>query len=122
MAWPENYQKMTPEEYLEWEAQQEFRHEYVEGKILAMTGASLPHIDITLSFYRALYSHLRQRGCRAYVSDAKVKDSKNNRYFYPDLVISCTLRISNLVSLSKILVSLLRFFLLVRGDTIATIS
>ncbi|MCL2939192.1 MAG: Uma2 family endonuclease, partial [Trichodesmium sp. MAG_R02] len=47
IAWPENYQKMTPEEYLEWEAQQEFRHEYVEGKILAMTGASLPHIDIT---------------------------------------------------------------------------
>ena len=89
IAQPENHQKMTPEEYLEWEAQQEFRHEYVEGKILAMTGASLPHIDITLSFYRALYSHLRQRGCRAYVSDAKVKDSKNNRYFYPDLVISC---------------------------------
>ncbi|NEO55086.1 MAG: Uma2 family endonuclease [Okeania sp. SIO3B5] len=89
IAQPENHQKMTAEEYLEWEAKQEFRHEYVDGEILAMTGASLPHVDIALSFYRALYPHLRQRGCRVYVSDAKVKDAKNNRYFYPDLVISC---------------------------------
>ncbi|NEN93795.1 MAG: Uma2 family endonuclease [Okeania sp. SIO3H1] len=89
IAQPENSQKMTAEEYLEWEAKQEFRHEYVDGEILAMTGASLPHVDIALSFYRALYPHLRQRGCRVYVSDAKVQDAKNNRYFYPDLVISC---------------------------------
>ncbi|NES76089.1 MULTISPECIES: Uma2 family endonuclease [Okeania] len=89
IAQPENHQKTTAEEYLEWEAKQEFRHEYVDGEILAMTGASLPHVDIALSFYRALYPHLRQRGCRVYVSDAKVQDAKNNRYFYPDLVISC---------------------------------
>ncbi|MGB3508869.1 MAG: hypothetical protein WBA93_06440, partial [Microcoleaceae cyanobacterium] len=38
IAQPQDYQKMTPEEYLEWEAQQEFRHEYVDGEIFAMTG------------------------------------------------------------------------------------
>ncbi|WP_338043245.1 MULTISPECIES: Uma2 family endonuclease [Okeania] len=86
---PQDYPKMTPEEYLEWEAKQEFRHEYVDGEVLAMTGGSLPHNDIALNFYRSLYPHLRQRGCRVNVSDAKVKDAKNNRYFYPDLVISC---------------------------------
>ena len=80
---------MTPEEYLEWEAQQELRHEYVDGEILAMTGGSLPHNDIALNFYRSLYPHLSQRGCRVNVSDAKVQDAKNSRYFYPDLVISC---------------------------------
>ncbi|MEM1171905.1 MAG: Uma2 family endonuclease [Cyanobacteria bacterium P01_H01_bin.35] len=89
IAQPENYQKMTAEEYLEWEAKQELRHEYVDGEILAMTGGSLPHNDIALNFYTALRPHLRQRGCRVNVSDAKVKDVKNDRYFYPDLVISC---------------------------------
>lgn len=85
----ETYQKMTPEEYLEWEAKQEFRHEYIDGEIVAMTGGTLPHVKIYLNFYRALYPHLRQRGCEAYVSDAKVQASKNSRYFYPDLVVTC---------------------------------
>ncbi len=89
IAQPENYQRMTAEEYLEWEVKQEFRHEYVDGKILAMTGGSLPHNDIAINFCIALKSHVRQRGCRVNMSDAKVKDAKNNRYFYPDLVISC---------------------------------
>ena len=33
---------MTAEEYLEWEAKQEFRHEDVDGEILAMTRESFP--------------------------------------------------------------------------------
>ena len=89
IAQPQNYQKMTPEEYLEWEANQEFRHEYIDGEILAMTGGFLPHNDIALNFYRALYPHVRQRGCRVNVSDVKVQARKNSRYFYPDLVVSC---------------------------------
>lgn len=89
IANPQDYQKMTVEEYLEWESQQEIRHEYVDGEILAMTGGSIPHNDIALSFYRALYPHLRQRGCRVNVSDVKVQANQNSRYFYPDLVVTC---------------------------------
>lgn len=89
IANPQDYQKMTAEEYLEWESQQEIRHEYVDGEILAMTGGTIPHNDIVLSFYRALYPHLRQRGCRVNVSDVKVQANQNSRYFYPDLVVTC---------------------------------
>ncbi|MGB5961447.1 MAG: Uma2 family endonuclease [Coleofasciculaceae cyanobacterium] len=85
----QNFKKMTAEEYLEWEATQEHRHEYIDGEILAMTGGSLAHNDIALNFYTALRPHLRQRGCRVNVADAKVQASKNSRYFYPDLVVSC---------------------------------
>ena len=81
--------KMTAEEYLEWEAKQELRHEYIDGEILAMTGGTIPHTKIYLNLYRALYPHLSQRGCEAYVSDVKVQASKNSRYFYPDLVVTC---------------------------------
>jgi len=89
IANPQDYQKMTAEEYLEWEAKQELRYEYIDGEILAMTGGTLPHAKIYLNFYRALYPHLRQRGCEAYVSDAKVQASQASRYFYPDLVVTC---------------------------------
>lgn len=89
IANPQDYQKMTAEEYLEWESQQEIRHEYVDGEILAMTGGTIPHNDIALNFYRALYPHLRQRGCRVNVSDVKVQSNQNSRYFYSDLVVTC---------------------------------
>lgn len=53
IAQPQYPERMTPEEYLEWEATQELRHEYIDGEIIAMTGGSLPHNDITLNFYTA---------------------------------------------------------------------
>ncbi len=89
IAEPQYPQKMTAEAYLEWEATQELRHEYVDGEILAMTGGSIPHNDIALNLYTALRPHLRQRGCRVNVSDVKVQANQNSRYFYPDLVVTC---------------------------------
>ena len=81
--------KMTPEEYLEWEATQETKYEYIDGEIIAMTGGTVTHAQIYLNLYRALFSHLAERGCKVVVADVKVQDSKSKRYFYPDLVITC---------------------------------
>ena len=110
IAEPQYTQKMTAEEYLEWEAKQELRHEYIDGEILAMTGGTLPHNNIALNFYRALYPHLRQRGCQANVSDAKVKPSQLSRYFYPDLVVTCDsddLKARDFIQNPKIIVEVL---------------
>ena len=54
-----------------------------------MTENNIPYNNIVLNFYTALYSYVRQKGYRINVLEVKVKDAKNNRYFYPDLVISC---------------------------------
>lgn len=86
---PELPPKMTVDEYLEWEARQEMRHEYVNGEIFAMTGGSIAHNDIALNLYRALYPHLRPRGCRINVSDVKLQLSSSSAYFYPDAIVSC---------------------------------
>jgi Uma2 family endonuclease len=59
IAIPQQPQKMTVEEYLEWELQQDVRYEYVNGEVFAMTGGTIPHNDVDLNFYRALYPHLR---------------------------------------------------------------
>lgn len=80
---------LTPEEYLAWEAEQELRHEYIDGEVYAMAGGTLPHNDIALNAYNALRSHLKAMGCRINVADVKVQDKNSDRYFYPDVVVSC---------------------------------
>lgn len=89
IATPQPPQKMTVEEYLEWEARQEIRHEYINGEVFAMTGGSIPHNDIALNLYTALRPHLRPRGCRVNVSDVKLQLSSTSAYFYPDVIVSC---------------------------------
>ncbi len=83
---------MTAEAYLLWEAQQETRHEYLDGAIFAMTGGSLPHNQLALNLYSSLRPPLHQKNCRAFVADAKVNVTELNAYFYPDLVVSCHLK------------------------------
>src|ERR687886_1838932 len=81
-------EKMTIEEYLEWEPQQDLRYEYVNGEVFAMTGGTIPHNDIALNLYTALRPHLRSRGCRVNVSDVKVQVSPKSPYYYPDVIVS----------------------------------
>lgn len=81
--------KMTPEEYLEWEATQDHKYEYIEGEIIAMTGGTVTHARIYQNLYFSLRPHLSPQGCEVFVSDVKVQDLKNKRYFYPDLVVTC---------------------------------
>ncbi|MFW6357975.1 MAG: Uma2 family endonuclease [Chroococcales cyanobacterium] len=89
IATPQPPQKMSFEEYLDWELQQEIRYEYAHGEVFAMTGGTIPHNDIALNLYTALRPHLRPRGCRVNVSDVKVQVSSHNIYYYPDIVVSC---------------------------------
>ena len=49
---------MTPKEYLAFEKQAEQRHEYVNGVIIAMAGASRRHNLLTLAFASPLRTHL----------------------------------------------------------------
>jgi Uma2 family endonuclease len=85
--------RMSIKEYLEWEPQQDLRHEYIDGEVFAMTGGTIAHNDITLNLYRTLYPPLypkmRSRGCRINVADVKVQVTTNSPYYYPDVVVSC---------------------------------
>ncbi len=81
---------MTVEEYLAWEPLQEIRFEYSSGQIYAMTGSTIPHNDLALNLYRAIYPQVRSKGCRINVSDVKVKISAAGAYRYPDVVVSCS--------------------------------
>ena len=80
--------QFTPEEYFEWEAQQELRYEYFDGDVFAMTGGALPHADIALNIASILREPLRGR-CKVRNSDAKVGITETGPFVYPDISVSC---------------------------------
>ena len=83
----QNY--MTPQEYLEWEERQEFKYEYINGEVFAMTGGTIPHNDIAVNLTTALKNHLRGTGCKVSMADAKVGVSDKGPFHYPDVMVSC---------------------------------
>lgn len=89
---------LTVEEYLVWELQQNIRHEYFEGELVAMTGGTVPHNDIAINLLIALRPHVRDEKCRINMADVKVRVSPT-AYFYPDLVVSCDERDLNAIKL-----------------------
>jgi Uma2 family endonuclease len=78
------------DDYLEMELQNEQRHEYINGEILAMTGGSVAHNLIALNLASALRQSLRGTPCRVYVIDVKLRIEAANCFFYPDVMVSCT--------------------------------
>ncbi len=80
--------RLTPQEYFEWEAQQDLRYEYFDGQVFAMTGGSLAHADIALNFASALRQLLHRR-CKVRNSDAKVGITEKGPFVYPDVSVTC---------------------------------
>jgi Uma2 family endonuclease len=80
---------MTADEYLAFERESEFKHEFIGGEIYAMTGASRHHNLIAGATYVALYTQLRKKGCEIYPSDMKVHSPVTGSYVYPDITIVC---------------------------------
>jgi Uma2 family endonuclease len=79
----------SPDEYLQIEEKSPIKHEYVNGRLYAMVGASQAHNTIAGNLLTALRSHIRGSGCRVFVSDMKVRIEQRNCYYYPDVVVSC---------------------------------
>ena len=63
---------LTETEYLAWEATQDIRHEFIDGAVVAMTGGSLSHNDLTVKLILEIAPKVQPKGCRAQVADAKV--------------------------------------------------
>lgn len=88
IAIPDKLQ-MSFQEYLEWEARQDCKYEYVNGAVYAMTGGTIPHSAIAVNLLASLRPHLRGRSCQVLSSDAKVALSETGPGFYPDLSVTC---------------------------------
>lgn len=84
---PKTY--LTPEEYLTFERKAEYKNEYIDGEIVAMTGASRRHNIIGVNLSGELRQQLKGRACEAYASDMRVRIPSKRMYTYPDVVVVC---------------------------------
>ncbi|WP_199245105.1 Uma2 family endonuclease [[Phormidium] sp. ETS-05] len=80
---------LTPEEYLELEAQSPIKHEYIDGEVYAMAGTTDTHNTIALNLATLIRRHLRGTDCRVYFADIKAQIEKQNCFYYPDLLVTC---------------------------------
>ena len=80
---------ITPQEYLARERAAEFKSEYCEGVIYAMSGASEAHNIISSNVTGELWSQFKGRPCKVYSSDMKVLVNTTGLYTYPDAVALC---------------------------------
>lgn len=88
VAVPER-QYLTPQNYLDWEEKQSTKYEYINGEVFAMTGGTIPHNDLAVNLTTALKNHLRGKGCKVSMADAKVGVSENGPFHYPDVMVTC---------------------------------
>ena len=80
---------LTPEEYLAFERKATTKHEYLNGQIVAMSGASFAHNFLTMNTANQLYNQLIGGECQVATSDMRVKVTQIDSYFYPDVVVVC---------------------------------
>lgn len=80
---------ISPEEYLKIERASEIRHEYYNGEMFAMSGATRVHNIIAGNICRRFLEQFDERDCEAYQSDMRVKVSETGLYTYPDVVVTC---------------------------------
>lgn len=83
---------LTPEKYLQLEESSPVKHEYIDGYIYAMAGASDSHVTVAGNLFALLRSHVRGSGCRVYIADMKARIESLNRYYYPDVMVTCDQR------------------------------
>lgn len=89
MAEPVRRPYVTAAEYLAFERAAEERHEYIDGEIVAMAGGTSEHSLIAANLVAELRAALRERPCRAYSSDLRVKIESSQSYTYPDVSVVC---------------------------------
>jgi Uma2 family endonuclease len=81
---------VTPEEYLDLERKAEFKSEYHDGKIFAMSGGSTRHDDIVAQLSGLVHQHLRgNKKCKWYTANMRMLVEASGLCTYPDLSVVC---------------------------------
>ena len=76
-------------QYLSLERHSEIRHEFLDGTVYAMSGASRAHSAISFNLAGSLHPQLRGTPCQGFSSDMKVRVGDASLFAYPDLTIFC---------------------------------
>ncbi len=80
---------VTPEEYLAREREAERKHEYLDGEVTLMSGASRWHVLIVTNIVRELSTQLKESPCLVFSTDLRVRTGEAGLYTYPDVAVVC---------------------------------
>lgn len=83
----QEHEWISEEDYLQSELLSETKHEYIDGAVYAMVGASRNHQRITANVLSELLTQLKNTPCEPFASDIKVK--VGSKFFYPDVMVVC---------------------------------
>ena len=81
--------RMTEDEYLERERASDRKSEFLDGEMFALAGASPTHALITSNVGAAFHQRLRERPCRVFSPDLRLRVSPSGLFCYPDVVVVC---------------------------------
>jgi len=80
-------EKYTLSQYFEQEIQSQTRHEYLDGKIIAMTGGTPTHNRIISNLLVALYTGLKNQLYAVFVTDQRLWIPERRMATYPDIMV-----------------------------------
>lgn len=80
---------LPPEEYLQLEEKSNIKHEYIDGQVYAMAGTTDTHNTVALNLALLIRNQFRGSDCRVYFADIKARIEKCNRFYYPDILVTC---------------------------------
>ena len=90
MALPQQFlPATTPEKYLAMERVSEIRHEFLDGLVYAMAGETPDHSTICFNVSAIIGSQIRNKPCRGFSPNMKVRAGTAGLYAYPDLMFVC---------------------------------
>ena len=82
-------QFISEEDYLTMEEVSPVKHEYFDGEIFQMAGASEQHNTVTINIAGELHQQLKKRPCKVYQNDMRLYIEKEGIYVYPDVMVVC---------------------------------
>ena len=80
--------RLTVEEYLAWEEKNFEKHEYIDGEVRCMAGATLKHNQIAMNTGIAIGNLIADSDCIILNSDMRTQVS-DTHFYYPDLSVVC---------------------------------
>lgn len=81
--------RLSVDEYLALEEASPEKHEFYYGEVYAMAGGSLLHSAVCANSITALANRLIVKGCSVFSSDARVRNSSDTLFTYPDVSVVC---------------------------------
>ena len=81
--------RLTVEEYLAIEETADYKSEFYDGEMFAMSGGNFTHSTLKVNLYGQLYARLRGSKCRLSDSDMRVLVPATGLHVYPDASVVC---------------------------------